>query len=175
MATDRLTGLLDRWGWEDHAPAAFARVVRNQIPAAMLVLDLDGFKQVNDDFGHVAGDVVLRATASRLRMVTLNEDLVSRYGGDEFLVLLPGATKNRAFDVARDIRREISRVSVRVPVTARQTAIVGGRTVSIGVALHLPMDNLDLFDLRLEAEAALRTAKKSGGDRVFFAGESACH
>jgi hypothetical protein len=87
-STDKLTGLLDRWGWDASAPQAFARAVGQRRSTALLIVDLDWFKLVNDEFGHPAGDAVLRSTAAVLRNASREGDLVGRYGGDEFLMLL---------------------------------------------------------------------------------------
>jgi PleD family two-component response regulator len=97
-AVDRLTGLLDRWGWDTYAPETLRRAHERRQPLALLLLDLDHFKEINDRYGHVAGDMVLNAIAEVLRACCRENDVVGRYGGhggDEFLVLLPTTNRDR--------------------------------------------------------------------------------
>ncbi|MEV4312340.1 GGDEF domain-containing protein [Actinocrispum sp. NPDC049592] len=152
-ATDRLTLLLDRWGWDEQA----AELLDG---AALLVVDLDNFKRVNDRYGHPAGDAVLKAVADTLRATTRKGDLLGRYGGhggDEFLVLLPGTSLSEAMGVAERIR-----VGVRGMRVFAGERTLSGISVSIGVAAGL----LDLAALIAAADESLRSAKRSGRDRV---------
>ncbi|WP_158886764.1 GGDEF domain-containing protein [Amycolatopsis anabasis] len=172
--TDRLTGVLDRWGWDDQAPEVFAGALRRGLPVALLIVDLDGFKQINDEFGHPAGDAVLRSAAEVLRAATRDTDLVGRYGGDEFLVLLPSATSSGALEVARRIRAGFAAMKVRSRIEREVTVLISGQTASIGLATyHAELrDNLD--DLLLDADTALREAKRKGRDRIGMANSSLC-
>ncbi|HEX8870503.1 MAG TPA: GGDEF domain-containing protein, partial [Lentzea sp.] len=106
-ATDRLTGLLGRWGWDDQAPAMYRRAQRRWEQVALLMIDLDRFKKINDEYGHPAGDVVLTDVSEVLRTHTRSSDLVCRYGGDVFLVLLPRTTAGEATVVAERMLRGI--------------------------------------------------------------------
>jgi diguanylate cyclase (GGDEF)-like protein len=160
--TDRLTLLLDRWGWDDQA----AELLKASPSTALLVVDLDNFKRVNDRFGHVAGDEVLRDVADTLRRVTRKGDLLGRYGGhggDEFLVLLPGTDTEGALTVAERIRTGIRSMVVTAPTSSGTTSITA-TTASIGLSVGSP--ETDLQSLVLQADAALRGAKRTGRDRV---------
>ncbi|TCO44713.1 GGDEF domain-containing protein [Actinocrispum wychmicini] len=171
-AVDRLTGVLDRWGWDTYAPEALRVAHERRQPLALLLLDLDHFKDINDRYGHVAGDMVLHAVAEVLRASVREEDIVGRYGGhggDEFLVLLPTANRDRAMAVAARILNGVRDLRVSVPDVDRGTrTTLTGLTVSIGVALSVPARGVEptLEDLVLEADSGLLTAKREGRDTV---------
>jgi diguanylate cyclase (GGDEF)-like protein len=161
-ATDRLTLLLDRWGWDTQAPDILAA----SGSTALLVVDLDNFKRVNDRFGHVAGDAVLKAVADTLRESTRKGDLLGRYGGhggDEFLVMLPETGMDDALMVAERIQRAIRAIVVDAP-TQSGTVSISAITASFGVSVGSP--DTDLETLVVEADAALRRAKRTGRDRI---------
>jgi diguanylate cyclase (GGDEF)-like protein len=164
-----LTGLLDRWGWDALAPAVLAHVLQRDQTAALLIVDVDCFKGVNDEFGHPAGDLVLRAVSSVLQASTRGADLVSRYGGDEFLVLLPGATSAGAMTVAHRIRERMKGVTIDARTAPGAVgATITGQTVSIGIAVSQPSDRNPrlLEELLLGADAALRAVKRNGRDGI---------
>jgi diguanylate cyclase (GGDEF)-like protein len=171
-ATDRLTGLLDRWGWDTYAPDAVRGAHDRHQPLALLLLDLDHFKSINDRYGHVAGDLVLRAVAEVLRTSCRDDDIVGRYGGhggDEFLALLPTTNRDRAMAVAERVLEGVKALHVPVPDLDRAShTVLTGLSVSIGVALYVPARGIQssLQDLVLEADAALLVAKREGRDRV---------
>ncbi|MFC0110660.1 GGDEF domain-containing protein [Kibdelosporangium aridum] len=161
-ATDRLTMLLDRWGWDAQAP----RLLAASSSTALVVVDLDNFKRVNDKYGHVAGDAVLKAVADTLRHSTRKGDLLGRYGGhggDEFLLLLPETTLGEAVVVTERVRQDVRSLIVHAP-TEGGTVRIESITASFGVAIGHP--DSDLEALIVEADAALRRAKKNGRDRV---------
>jgi diguanylate cyclase (GGDEF)-like protein len=163
-----LTGLLDRWGWDEGAPRAFAGAEQRGEPAALVIADLDHFKDINDKFGHVAGDAVLQQAADVLRATTRVHDLLGRYGGhagDEFLALLPDTDLATAMSVARRIQNGIRSMRTRAH-TDGGSVLITGCTVSIGVAARLTGQDGALIDLLLAADAALREAKRSGRDQV---------
>jgi diguanylate cyclase (GGDEF)-like protein len=167
-ATDKLTGLLDRWGWDDEAPHALSRARQRGESTALIIVDLDHFKQVNDSFGHLAGDAVLQHAAHVLRRATRREDLLGRYGGhggDEFLALLPATDLAGAVAVARQIQAGLKAMETTAR-TADGTVVITGRTASIGVAAYHADRGCGLLDLLLAADAALRQAKLAGRDRV---------
>ncbi|MFC0113507.1 GGDEF domain-containing protein [Kibdelosporangium aridum] len=171
-AVDRLTGLLDRWGWDTYAPESLRRAHEQRQPLALLLLDLDHFKEINDRYGHVAGDMVLHAVAEVLRASCRENDVVGRYGGhggDEFLVLLPMTNRDRAMSVALRVLDGVRALQVGVPDVDKGTrTTLTGLTVSIGVALYVPARGMEpvLTDLVLEADAALLVAKREGRDTV---------
>ncbi|MET0236283.1 MAG: GGDEF domain-containing protein [Kibdelosporangium sp.] len=171
-AIDRLTGLLDRWGWDTYAPETLRRAHERRQPLALLLLDLDHFKETNDRYGHVAGDMVLHAIAEVLRGCCREDDVVGRYGGhggDEFLALLPTTNRDRAMAVAERVLDGVKTLRVGVPDVDRGArATLTGLSVSIGVALYVPARGIEpkLADLVLEADAALLVAKREGRDTV---------
>lgn len=171
-AIDRLTGLLDRWGWDTYAPEALRGAHERRQPLALLLLDLDHFKDINDRYGHVAGDMVLHAIAEVLRASCRDDDVVGRYGGhggDEFLALLPTANRDRAMAVAGRVLEGVKSLQVSVPDVDRGArTTLTGLSVSIGVALYVPARGVEptIEALVLEADAALLVAKREGRDTV---------
>ena len=169
--TDELTEVLDRSGWNRAAAHAFARARQEGNRVALIILDLDRFKQVNDAYGHPAGDAVLRAVAAVLRGAVGEIGLVGRYGGyagDEFLALLPGVSRDDAVRIAQRIRAEVRALAIPARVSRTRTVTITGRTVSIGVAAYTPAEVaiLDLATLVLDADVALRDAKRHGRDCI---------
>ncbi|MDD2701800.1 MAG: diguanylate cyclase [Sideroxydans sp.] len=158
--TDVLTGLYNRRHFYELADQELARARRYGKPLAMLMLDLDHFKKVNDTYGHHAGDAVLRKL-SEVCIATLREiDVIGRYGGEEFVVLLPETDARRALEAAERLRHALSEADV---------ALAGGEmlrfTVSIGVA-NLVATDPDLDSLLKRADKGLYEAKKLGRNRV---------
>lgn len=156
-ASDPLTGIANRRTLSDQLEEAMRRPGGPGRPA-LLFIDLDGFKQVNDSLGHAAGDELLQAVAQRLRHNVRTDDLVARLGGDEFTVLLPSVSgPDAALDVAYKLMEGLAEPLVvgRTPVDVR---------CSIGVVLIDP-DRRDPSDVLCEADAAMYEAKKSGGNR----------
>ncbi|MCF6525223.1 GGDEF domain-containing protein [Streptomyces sp. JJ36] len=171
--TDGVTGVLDRRGWDSRAGHALAAARQQRRPVALILVDLDRFKAVNDTHGHLAGDAVLRAVAGELSRI--GGALVGRYGGhagDEFLVLLPGRTVRSAARAARAAQRAVARLSVTARTSRSSTVVISGQTVSMGIAGCVPEgpDQGTLADLLLDSDVALRAAKRGGGDLVRVAG-----
>ena len=110
---DSLTGLANRRLFDESLQREAARSQRLATPLSLLVLDVDHFKQVNDSYGHQTGDAVLREVAEALVANTKNFDVAARYGGDEFVVLLPGCGREDAMRVADRVRGEIARAGGR--------------------------------------------------------------
>jgi diguanylate cyclase (GGDEF)-like protein len=164
--TDRLTGLLGRWGWDDQAPAVYRRAQRRWEQVALLMIDLDRFKKINDEYGHPAGDVVLTDVADVLMRHTRSADLVCRYGGDEFLVLLPRTTAGEATVVAERMLHGIRALKTDVTTNDGYGLTLYGQTASIGVAAHVPSGDDTLIDLVRDTDAALQRAKRKGRARV---------
>lgn len=157
--TDAKTGLLNVTAWQREAEAAIATALRHREPLALLLADLDHFKNVNDTFGHLTGDEVLRALAAELTKLVRETDYVGRFGGEEFVVLLPKTRAEEACRIADRLRRGASVVQVPAGDT------VVGVTTSIGVA-SLGEHGQDLFELLAAADLALYRAKHTGRDRV---------
>ena len=165
---DGKTGLANAIHWERLARLELARARSRSHPTAVLLLDLDHFKRVNDEIGHIAGDAVLAAVALMLRSSVRREDVVGRFGGEEFVVLLPHANSEIACTVANRVRT--STASLSVPARDLQGAYreLNDLTVSIGVATTSRF-GYDLSDLLVAADAALLAAKAGGRNAVTMA------
>jgi diguanylate cyclase (GGDEF)-like protein len=172
--TDSKTGLLTDSAWRLRAAKELRRAERGRTGAAVLILDLDRFKAVNDDHGHLAGDAVLGAVASALRAEVREHDLVGRFGGEEFVVLLPALGREHGRDggeelrlVAERIRRRISALSVVVS-TPTGMLTIAGLSVSVGGAAY-PEHGLGLDGVLEAADGALYAAKRDGRNVVRIA------
>jgi diguanylate cyclase (GGDEF)-like protein len=161
--TDAKTGVLNAGAWQGEAVVAVDRARRRRAGLAVLLTDVDYFKRVNDAHGHLTGDAVLRTLAAEMRRQVRDTDLVGRFGGEEFAILLNGTTAAEACLVAERIRCGVG--VIRVP--AKDVAV--GVTVSIGVAV-IGAHGTDLHDLLEAADRALYQAKDDGRDRVRLAG-----
>jgi diguanylate cyclase (GGDEF)-like protein len=167
---DKLTGLLDRWGWDEHAGRALAEAGHRG--SVLLVLDLDWFRNVNNEHGHLAGDAVLRAIGSILTDTVRDSDVVSRFGGhggDEFLVLLAGADPMLGMTLARRIRDRVQSAVVSTIASTGDPVVISGLTVSVGLAIREPGERLELSDFVRQADGALLRAKRAGRDRIMLA------
>jgi diguanylate cyclase (GGDEF)-like protein len=157
--TDAKTGLLNAVTWQREADAEIARARRRGERPALLLVDVDHFKKVNDTYGHLTGDEVLRALATELRRQVRDSDLVGRFGGEEFVILLPNASPEEACRIAERLRRGAG--LVQIPASGAAVGI----TISVGVAASGGHDR-DLFELLAAADLALYRAKDTGRDRV---------
>jgi diguanylate cyclase (GGDEF)-like protein len=158
---DAKTGLLNAATWEREAQAEVARAVRTFSPLAVILLDLDRFKLINDTHGHLVGDEVLRKIAATMGDVLREYDLAGRFGGEEFVVLLPQTRAPDALRIAERLRAYIARLPIAGP---------GGEpisvTVSLGVAALDAGSTRELHELVAAADAALYRSKASGRDQV---------
>jgi diguanylate cyclase (GGDEF)-like protein len=163
-ATDGLTGLPNKRAVTDALKRTFAQAAMTRVPLALLLLDLDHFKQVNDQYGHAAGDQVLASVGAALRSVVRAQDFAGRNGGEEFAVLLPETEIAAALGIAERVRATIAELTLPgsdVPVT-----------VSVGVA-GFPDHAGTLERLEQLADAALYVAKLQGRNRVEVASSDA--
>ncbi|MGH3207896.1 MAG: GGDEF domain-containing protein [Trebonia sp.] len=158
---DAKTGLLNAATWEREAAAEIARAVRTSTPLAVALLDLDRFKQINDTHGHLLGDEVLRAIADTMTGVLREYDLAGRFGGEEFVMLLPQTRATDAFRIAERVRAHIARMPIASSTGERVHV-----TASIGVAALDAGSSRELTELLAAADAALYRAKASGRDQV---------
>lgn len=154
--TDPLTGLYNRRHMFDQLGRMIEAASRMGAMMALVMTDLDGFKAYNDAHGHQAGDLLLQEVARLTRQCLRKSDLVSRYGGDEFALLLPKASKADALQVAEKLRRHIQDNCQEV-----------GVTMSLGLA-HYPEDAVHRDDMIEAADLALYRAKHDGRNRVSF-------
>jgi diguanylate cyclase (GGDEF)-like protein/hemerythrin-like metal-binding protein/PAS domain S-box-containing protein len=157
-ATDTLTGLWNRRHFEQVMAVELARCRRYSQVSSLVLVDLDHFKQVNDRFGHDAGDRTLAACARVIARTTRTSDSACRWGGEEFAILAPGVTAEAAVRLADRIRGELAAVDLGVPSRV---------TLSAGVAQVDPLETLEQWLKR--ADRALYRAKEAGRDRVELA------
>ena len=154
--TDHLTGLANRRRFERQLEREVARVGRFERPFTLLMIDIDSFKNLNDNFGHDAGDDAIRRLSKVLREGTRGIDLAARIGGEEFAVLLVETSKEGGFEVAERLRAAIK--SLEIPQAGHITA-------SFGVA-ECPSDAQTAADILKAADVALYEAKRNGRDQV---------
>jgi diguanylate cyclase (GGDEF)-like protein len=154
-AVDPVTNLFNRRYFQVRLDEELQRSKRNQIPIALLLIDVDDFKAVNDSFGHLAGDVVLGDLGEILRGCVRVFDVCARFGGEEFVIIMPGGTKENAFRIAERIRRRVE--TYRPSEPALETLRI---TVSIGFSVSSPATAVsELLDL---SDKALYAAKHAG-------------
>src|SRR5471032_2577829 len=156
--TDSLSGLLNHGAWKDHLEIEFPRCRREQVGAAIALIDIDHFKTINDTYGHVTGDIVLRQLSKILRQNLRTTDLAGRYGGDEFCVILPDMPLHRATEVMDALRDRFNALAYTQDPTLRAS-------LSIGLAPYQPA-HADSTSWLNDADQALYEAKSSGRNRV---------
>jgi diguanylate cyclase (GGDEF)-like protein len=161
---DSKTGLLNAATWEREATVEVARAVRTGTPLAIAMLDIDRFKVINDTYGHLAGDQVLKELARSVENALRDYDRAGRFGGEEFSLLLPQTRAVDAFRIAERVRANIAGLSIIVPgATGGERVHV---TVSIGVAALDSGGKREYAELMAAADAALYRAKSGGRDQV---------
>ena len=153
---DALTGLLNRGAIDDRLEEEVRRARREGTALSLIMLDIDRFKLVNDQHGHVRGDAGLRALAERVRRLARTTDIVGRYGGEEFLIILPHTASTEAEGLAERLRAHVSDTPLAgLPITT-----------SFGVATCAPGESSPPVELIERADAALYRAKDAGRNRV---------
>lgn len=160
--TDALTKLWNRTSILEHLDGELARAERETRPVGVILVDLDYFKSINDTFGHFTGDLALQEAAHRMRRSIRNYDSVGRYGGEEFLILVPGCDEKSTFAQAERLRSFLADAEVDVP---------GGKvtlTASFGCTSALPGHKQSRDMLIRRADEALYLAKRMGRNRVEF-------
>jgi diguanylate cyclase (GGDEF)-like protein len=167
-STDSKTGLLNAITWEQLAQRELARAHRAGYPTAMFIIDLDRFKAVNDIHGHLVGDEALKAIGQCLQSELRDYDSVGRFGGEEFVALLPTVSEARALEIADRLRAVINRIRISDLVQLTDPATDIRLAASIGVACS-PVDGAELMDILHAADAALYVAKQGGRNRVELA------
>ncbi len=160
--TDSLTGVWNRLKAMDALENEMNRARREKASVALMMIDIDFFKQVNDTFGHLTGDTVLRETAIRMKEQLRSYDFIGRFGGEEFVVVAPGVGPDQAMKEGERLRKVVGDTTIN---TADGFV---GVTISVGVTLYDPAkdDRLTIEDLLERADHALYASKANGRDRV---------
>lgn len=164
--TDYLTGLKTRGYFEQQLELELKRAERKKSPIALLMIDIDFFKKLNDHYGHHVGDQVLHDVASILMKDMREIDTVARYGGEEFVIILPEASAAGAIQVAQRLRRGVAQAKF----FAGSPLAVEHISISVGIAMY-PGDTLYKSELIEHADAALYAAKSAGRNRVIMYSE----
>lgn len=164
VITDPLTGLYNLRYFRGALDSELERTLRTTLPTSLMMIDLDHFKQVNDVWGHEVGNQVLKLTARLIKQVTRQLDIQCRYGGEEFVVILPSTTLLLASQVAERLRKKIQQSEI---VVGDQTLNV---TASIGVSVRLSHETGTASELIKAADACLYQAKAEGRNQVCFNG-----
>lgn len=164
--TDVLTDLPNHRSLMEQIEKEFDRVIRHGRPLALIFFDADRFKCINDMYGHAAGDIVLRSLGERVRRILRTSDTFGRYGGEEFLVVLPEADITQASRVAERIRSAVASETIALPGTTERIQV----TISLGVAIY-PTDGATIQELLNAADKAMYWAKKLGRNQVCTAQE----
>lgn len=157
--TDLLTGLFNRAYFEATIELEAARSQRTGYPVSLLLIDIDHFKRINDSYGHPIGDDVIRTVAALFQETARKSDVVCRYGGEEFAILLPGTTAADAFQFAERLRKKIANIAPNhLPISCPIT-------VSIGITCSNGRNDATPSQLIEEADVALYSGKKNGRNR----------
>lgn len=163
---DPLTGLNNRRSYEHHLNEALARARRSKVMGAVVFIDLDGFKEINDTLGHNFGDEVLKLTSKRLRVITRETDFIARLGGDEFCVIIEQTQNKQAARIYA--KKMIEAVSPDITIEGKQARVYA----SAGVVMFDGFEPGDTVrQIIAEADKAMYAAKRSGGDTFCFSDE----
>ncbi|OHC64226.1 MAG: hypothetical protein A3H93_14105 [Rhodocyclales bacterium RIFCSPLOWO2_02_FULL_63_24] len=160
---DPLTGLANRRKFQDRYELERLRQARVGLPLTLVLVDVDHFKQVNDTWGHIVGDICLKSVANVLASHVRTIDLVARFGGEEFLILLTDANAHEGGLVAEKLRRALESKEIDIGLEVKPTLQI---TASFGVATLLPSEDLPLETLIERADGAVYAAKRGGRNRV---------
>lgn len=158
-STDGLTGLLNHKTFMERLDQEFRRASRYKSPLSVLMLDLDGFKEINDTYGHIKGDEVLREVGEILKASVRAADIVARYGGDEFSIILPETTKQEAYAVAEKLHRAIR----------EKVFELNGKEIRLSISTGISTlsdAHYNYFDMIEEADRAMYMAKQRGRNRI---------
>nr|CEL23257.1 GGDEF/PAS/PAC-domain containing protein [Kibdelosporangium sp. MJ126-NF4]CTQ94419.1 GGDEF/PAS/PAC-domain containing protein [Kibdelosporangium sp. MJ126-NF4] len=162
--TDQKTGLLNATAWHEAARNELSRATRQESSFGVLMVDLDYFKRVNDTYGHLAGDEVLKAIARMLKDELRDYDAPGRFGGEEFAVLIPDSKAADVVTTAERLRKRVTELEVLAHTENGET-LIKNLSASIGVAIY-PSSGTTLEQLMLTADSAVYTAKSNGRNQV---------
>ena len=163
--TDAVSGLSNRHALEEYLTAEVERSKRLEYPLSLIIFDIDSFKAYNDTWGHPAGDIRLKATASMIRKILRRYDIAARYGGDEFAIILPNTDEFGALEFAKRLQNA-ARDSAKTNFV--EPKVISGHTLSIGVATF-PKDGKTPATLLVAADHAELMAKRLGKNQIFIA------
>ena len=161
---DHLTGVSNRVHFMQRFESEIRRTENYGQPIALFILDIDGFKAVNDTYGHYAGDQVIKRLADIIQMSTRSSDLVGRYGGDEFMVLMASSNAEQAQMYANNLRERIAVTDIQIPGLDAPIRL----TISVGLAVY-PSNGLTTTELLQAADSALLEAKREGRNKMVLA------
>jgi diguanylate cyclase (GGDEF)-like protein len=161
---DPLTGLFNRRYLEESLEREIARARRSGTPLAIMMMDIDHFKHINVTFGHSVGDAVLVGVSRCMQSMARVEDILCRYGGEEFVLVMTTASLDTVHERAERVREGVRRMNI-----AHHGRQLGPVTISIGIAIH-PDHSETASDAMQAADAALYRAKQSGRNRTILAG-----
>ena len=164
---DAKTGLLNVSTWEREAEGELSRTVRTRSSMALALVDIDHFKLVNDNYGHLVGDRVLKALAKALTSQSRDYDRAGRFGGEEFVLLLAQTTDHDACKIAERLRGYVA--GLKIPTDDRPDAPTLQVSISIGVTAFARGESYELTDLLAAADSAMYAAKQAGRNQVAFA------
>lgn len=162
IETDELTGLKNRRFFNKELNKEINRSTRYKHTLAVIIVDVDNFKEINDNYGHIVGDLVLKHVSGVMQNSIRETDFLCRYGGDEFVILLPETTPKNAFVVAEKIRRNI----VKHPFKHKRTTI--NPTISLGVSVKTPAMKKDASEILESADKALYISKNRGKNKAII-------
>ncbi len=160
---DTKTELLNAGAWRQLAQRELERAARQGTATAVLVFDMDHFKRLNDTYGHLAGDEALKAVGEALADELRGYDAVGRFGGEEFVALLPGVNGPTAVGVAERVRARIEAVPIKIE---RRTGGIGDIAVTASIGVAAAQGGVDLDDLLRAADGAVYAAKAAGRNTV---------
>jgi diguanylate cyclase (GGDEF)-like protein len=172
---DSKTGLLNAGTWEREAGSEVARAVRTRTPLALVLIDIDHFKLVNDLHGHLAGDKALRAIAHTFQIFLRDYDLAGRFGGEEFALLLPQTSATDARQIAERVRKHIAAMPISVdddPATEPLQVTISVGVAALGMSWERTIGS-QLTDLLAGADSALYRAKHAGRNQVWMVTDTA--
>lgn len=159
--TDMLTGLLNRRGFEEAVSQAMEKTKKIPEPLSIIILDIDHFKKVNDTYGHLIGDSILKMLGKLLKDYIKGKDIGARFGGEEFILVLPATPIEGAYILAEQIRSGLSKMNFKIKDTGQS---IGKITISLGVALYRAEESIEAVIKR--ADDALYRAKNTGRNRT---------
>lgn len=165
--TDYLTGLMNRRAFMERLEGELNRTFRADKPMGLVISDIDHFKLVNDSYGHIVGDKVLQAFGNLLSTSFRLYDFVGRYGGEEFIIALPGANAEETARIAERVRLSIENQHILVSDPGRAIKI----TASFGISSFVPGEAVTVDELIKKADEALYMAKRGGRNRVVIYSE----